>query len=182
MSENLITKEMLVELSTNFKSLVETYKKFRLFKNRKSLSEDMSGLLETIVSDYYDNSKPAKGDDNKPDVTLFTPYKNYGNIIEIKSTTTNTLRGGKLSKRPGYYVLLSWQMFPETYFCNDITLKLFCAGIYLTENDWDKKELDENTKYYATSYPFKKILNNEHEIYYGNIYSGRKTQLIYNEI
>ena len=81
MSENLITKEMLVELSTNFKSLVETYKKFRLFKNRKSLSEDMSGLLETIVSDYYDNSKPAKGDDNKPDVTLFTPYKNYGNII-----------------------------------------------------------------------------------------------------
>ena len=54
MSENLITKEMLVELSTNFKSLVETYKKFRLFKNRKSLSEDMSGLLETIVSDYYD--------------------------------------------------------------------------------------------------------------------------------
>jgi len=182
MSENLITKEMLVELSTNFKGLLKTYEKYGLVKNKKSLSEDMSGLLENIVSDYYDNSKPAKGDDNKPDVTLFTPYKNYGNIIEIKSTTTNTWRGGKLSKRPGYYVLLSWQMFPETYFCNNVTLKFFCAGIFLTENDWDKKDLDEDTTYYATSYPFKKLLDNDHELYYGNIHLGKRIQLIYNEI
>ena len=173
---------MLVELSTNFKNLVKTYKDFRLFKNKKSLSEDMSGLFETIVSDYYEDSEAAKGDDNKPDITLFTPYKNHGNTVEIKCTTGNKWRGGKLSKRPGYYVLLSWQMFPETYFCNDITLKFFCAGIFLTENDWDKKDLDENTKYYATEYPFKKLLNNEYEIYYGDIHLGKRKQLIYNEV
>ena len=183
LDELLVTNEMLDELSVKFKLLLKIYKEQGLYKSKKQLSEDMSGLLEHIMSNHYDGSIPAQGDDGKPNLTLLRPYKNYGNIVEIKCTSGNIWRGGKLSKRPGFYVLVSWKMYPPTFISGgDFTLNIFCAGIYLTPDDWDKKELDENTKYYATSYPYKKLLDNPFELYHGNINEGKTKKLVCSEI
>lgn len=179
----LITKPMLSKLGKQFKSLQEIYKEFGLYRSKKQSSEDMSGLLETIIAENNVDSIPSRGDDNKPDVKLSKSYKTHGEIVEIKCTAGDTWRGGKLSKRPGFYVLVSWQMHPPTFISSEeCTLKIFCAGIFLTQDDWDNKEINENTSYYASRYPFKKLLNNNYELYCGNIHQGKRKELICNEI
>ena len=82
-----------------------------------------------------------------------------------------------------FYVLVSWEMYPPTFISGgDFTLNIFCAGIFLTPDDWDKKELDENTKYYATSYPYKKLLDNPFELYHGDINEGKTKKLVCSEV
>ena len=155
-----INETIVKNFKKSFKELIDTYKKLDLYKTSKQLSEDISGLLENSIAKYYPNVTAPKKD-SEPDLLI------DGKIgVEIKTTSGETWRGGSYSKRPGYYVLVSWEIIDEK-------IKLFIAGIELTEEDW----VGKGGNYYATTFGKKDLASRDHVVYCGKIHKyNRGTQ------
>jgi len=125
------------------------------FSNKQS-SEHLSAILESVIQKFCPGAVAPKKD-SEPDVIV------DGIPVEIKTTSGDQWRGGAYSKRPGYYLLLSWE-------ASGCDLNLFCAGLNLKEKDWAG---GNTNNYYATSFGKKQLLekirNNEVELFMGSV-------------
>ena len=162
----MITKEIINILSNEVKEVFDFYNKKKLRKSNKQKSEDISGLLETIMENNIDGAIAPKLD-KEPDIIL------NGKPVEIKTTNGDSWRGGEYSKRGGHFVFVSWKL---DEFNNP---SFFIAGIDLVEEDWVKTK---SKNYYATTYGKKQLLKNIDKVifYCGklNPYMRGKTQCI----
>ena len=139
--------------------------------SNKMTSEFMSAIVETAFAEVLskngvDVSTPKK--DSEPDAYV------QGEPVEIKTTSGDQWRGGTFSKRPGIYLLVSWEYDEE------IGTKLFAAMQDMEESDWQSSMLDEDNNlvqganYYATTYGKKKLVSqNKYEILSGSIEVNR---------
>tara|TARA_B000000557_G_scaffold263889_2_gene267797 strand:- start:2607 stop:3176 length:570 start_codon:yes stop_codon:yes gene_type:complete len=141
--------------------------------SKKMLSELASQCLESALKDNIKECECPKLD-KEPDCYMIN--KNNGDKVpwEIKCSSGEIWRGGKYSKRPGYYILVSWE-------CDDkLNYKIFAARLKMTEMDWVHNTPNKNGEinYYATSYKssilIDKINKKEAELLYGSIITKRK--------
>jgi len=139
LNDNIINK-----VKSQTKRLFDIYEEMGLNKSAKQLSEDISGLMETAIEEFVEGAVAPKRDD-QPDILL------NGSPVEIKTTNGHQWRGGTFSKRPGYYLFVSWK--PK----ENNEIELFVAGTHLEESDW-KGSTNEN--YYATTYGKKELFAN----------------------
>jgi hypothetical protein len=158
---NLITPEVISLLKTKTEQCLNFYASMRLRKTKKQISEDISGLLESILEDAYVNVEAPKKD-SEPDIIF-----NKKTSIEIKTTCTESWRGGAFSKRGGYFVLINWKIVNKS-------IIFFIAGMDLKETDW---KLNKNKNYYATTVDKKMIMSRNIDKYSGDIFEHyRKSQ------
>ena len=144
----IITNEVLDKLRSDTKRLFDIYDEFGLSKTPKQKSEDISALLENAIEEYIDGAVAPKVD-SEPDIYY------YGKPVEIKTSAGTSWRGGTFSKRPGYYVFV-------TYSLDESNMPVFyIAGIPLEEEDWKSSTSDS---YYATSYGKKELYLNKDEV------------------
>ena len=106
----------------------------------KQRSEFFGAFLEAAFADAikdehgYESRQPDN--DREPDLNFLN-----GHTMEVKNTSTDTgWRGGKYSKRPGDYILVSFDKNEE---------KVFVALAALTEDDWTRSSSDS---YYGTTF------------------------------
>jgi hypothetical protein len=94
-----------------------------------------AAFAESIADEHgYESRQPEN--DREPDLNFLN-----GHTMEVKNTSTDTgWRGGKYSKRPGDYILVS--------FDKDAS-KVFVALAALTEDDWTRPTSDS---YYGTTF------------------------------
>lgn len=170
----------------------EIVSKFNQFKenfgyidiSNKTTSELFSAIVETsfntvLKEKQIDVVTPKK--DSEPDMYI------QEEAVEIKATNGEQWRGGAFSKRPGLYILVSWDYSEKT------GTKLFAAMQNMEKSDWFSSKLDENgnfledAKYYATTYGKKDLVKDEkYKILSGDIVVNkykkngepRKTQTI----
>lgn len=90
--------------------------------------------------------------------------------VEIKTCAKDKWQGGSFSKRPGLYLLLSWQYAPA-----DGT-SLFCAMQDMVEDDWrshmlnEDKKMKKNATYYGTWYGKKQMVEDaRYELLTGDV-------------
>jgi hypothetical protein len=162
----LVTEEVISELKTKFKKCLEFYEKIGLHKSKKQLSEDISGLFESILENTYKNVKAPKKD-SEPDIIL-----NGIEFIEGKTTSTNSWRGGSYSKRGGYFFLINWDVIVDKPV-------FFIAGVKLKKEDWIARPVKpgEEQTYYATGFDKKNLASRKVDIYCGELVKyKRKTQ------
>ena len=151
----MITKEVVEKLSSDIKELFDFYDKKGLRKSDKQKSEDISGLLETVMADLVEGAVAPKVD-SEPDIRL------NGNPIEIKTSSGETWRGGAYSKRGGHFIFVTWELDE-----NNVPA-LFLAGIDLVESDW---KMSKSKNYYATTYGKKELYTNKDRVtfYHGSL-------------
>ena len=151
----MITKEVVEKLSSDIKELFDFYDKKGLRKSDKQKSEDISGLLETVMADLVEGAVAPKVD-SEPDIRL------NGNPIEIKTSSGETWRGGAYSKRGGHFIFVTWELDE-----NNVPA-LFLAGIDLVESDW---KMSKSKNYYATTYGKKELYKNRDRVtfYHGSL-------------
>ena len=99
----IITNEVLDKLRSDTKRLFDIYDEFGLSKTPKQKSEDISALLENAIEEYIDGAVAPKVD-SEPDIYY------YGKPVEIKTSAGTSWRGGTFSKRPGYYVFVTYSL------------------------------------------------------------------------
>jgi len=145
---NIINETVIENLRENTKRLLDVYKDFGLNKTPKNISEDISGLLETAIERNVDGAIAPKVD-SEPDIRY------NGAPVEIKTSAGTNWRGGTFSKRPGYYIFVTYTLDE-----NNVP-SFYIAGIDLVEEDW-KSSTSEN--YYATSYGKKELYLNEDKV------------------
>ena len=145
---DIINEAVLTSLRENTKRLLDTYEDFGLNKSPKQISEDISGLLETAMERNIEGAVAPKKD-SEPDIWL------NGKAIEIKTSAGTTWRGGTFSKRPGYYIFVTY-----TLDGNNVP-SFYIAGIDLNEEDWKSSTSDN---YYATTYGKKELYLNEDKV------------------
>jgi hypothetical protein len=144
---NVMNEAVMTALRGNTKKLLDTYKDFGLNKSPKQISEDVSGLLETAIERNIEGAIAPKKD-SEPDIWL------NGKAVEIKTSAGTQWRGGTFSKRPGYYIFV-------TYTLDEYNVPSFyIAGIDLKEEDWKSSTSDN---YYATTYGKKELYLNENK-------------------
>ena len=99
-----------------------------------------AAFAECIAEEHgYESRQPEH--DREPDLNFLN-----GHSMEVKNTSTDIgWRGGKYSKRPGDYILVSFDK--ES---NDV----FVALAALTEDDWTHSS---SKSYYATSFTAKDL-------------------------
>lgn len=147
-----IDNDVISEVKNKVKKCLRFYKQIGLVKSKKQISEDISGIFECVMQSSYSDVRAPKND-SEPDLYV-------GDIpIEIKTTSTTSWRGGSLSKRSGYFVMISWEMQGEN-------INLFIAGVELKEKDWKKL----SNGYYATSFTKGELIDRKIDIYCGDIY------------
>ena len=151
---HLINDKVVEQLQDMYARLLDIYAEFGLHKTAKQLSEDVSGLLETVISKHIEGAIAPKTD-HEPDILY------YGKRVEIKTTNGDKWRGGTFSKRPGYYIFVKVETVDEQ-------TKFYIAGIHLEESDWVEVK---SPKYYATFYTKKELFANRDSVtnYVGNI-------------
>ena len=145
---NVINESVLNSLRENTKKLLDTYIDFGLVKSAKQISEDISGLLETAIERNIEGAVAPKKD-SEPDIWL------DGDAVEIKTSAGTSWRGGTFSKRPGYYIFVTY-----TLDVNNLP-SFYIAGIKLKEEDWKSSTSDN---YYATTYGKKEIYLNKDKV------------------
>ena len=145
---NLVNEAVIENLRENTKRLLDVYKDFGLNKTSKNISEDISGLLETAIEQNIKGASAPKVD-SEPDIWY------NGKAVEIKTSSGANWRGGTFSKRPGYYIFVTYEL-DETN-----TPSFYIAGIDLKEEDW-KASSSEN--YYATAYGKKELYLNKDKV------------------
>ena len=150
--KNIITNEVLHKLRSDTKRLFDIYDEFGLVKTAKQKSEDISGLLEVAIAEFIDGAVAPKKD-KEPDILLHT--KDNIIVVEIKTTNGESWRGGTFSKRPGYYIFVSWKLDEFNY------PSFYIAGIDLKEEDWKSSNSDN---YYATTYSKKELYLNKDKV------------------
>ena len=145
-----------------FNKLLKVYDKFNLTKPKKNLSEDLSGLFENAFVEYYQDTEQcyAPKKDSEPDIIL------NGHPIEVKCTAGENWRGGHFSKRPGWYLLIAWDVVEPEYEFKDKIIKFFVAGLDMEIQDWEKGMVGN---YYATSFTKKSLAEKDFREYKGNI-------------
>ena len=114
----------------------------------KQISEIASQVLEVAFKDGIGAECPKK--DSEPDCKILNPETGQMTAWELKCTSGEGWRGGEYSKRPGYYVLMAYNITVEK------AIECFAARLHLEENDWKKSR--SNT-YYATSFGKKQLMN-----------------------
>ena len=149
---DIINEAVLTALRENTKKLLDTYKDFGLNKSPKQISEDISGLLETAIERNIEGAIAPKKD-SEPDIWL------NGKAVEIKTSAGTTWRGGTFSKRPGYYIFVTYTLWSGFDFDN--VPSFYIAGIDLKEEDWKSSTSDN---YYATTYGKKELYLNENKV------------------
>ena len=150
----MITKQIVDRLSDEVKELFDFYDKKKLRKSDKQKSEDISGLLETVMEDMIEGAIAPKVD-SEPDIRL------NGNPIEIKTTSGESWRGGEYSKRGGYFIFISWKLNFQNI------PSFFIAGLSLQKDDWI---ISKSKNYYATTFNKKQLLKNQDRL---DFYSGK---------
>lgn len=150
----MITNQIIHKLTYEAKDLFDFYDKKKLRKTAKQKSEDISGLLETVMEDLIDGAIAPKLD-KEPDIIL------NGKPIEIKTTNGNSWRGGELSKRGGYFIFVSWKPLNKNF------NSFFIAGLPLKKEDWI---ITKSKNYYATYYNKKLLFQNKDKV---DFYCGR---------
>lgn len=145
---NLVNEVVIENLRENTKRLLDVYKDFGLNKTSKNISEDISGLLETAIEQNIKGASAPKVD-SEPDIWY------NEKAVEIKTSSGTNWRGGTFSKRPGYYIFVTYEL-DETN-----TPSFYIAGIDLKEEDW-KASSSEN--YYATAYGKKELYLNKDKV------------------
>tara|TARA_B100001996_G_C18632671_1_gene582408 strand:+ start:294 stop:800 length:507 start_codon:yes stop_codon:yes gene_type:complete len=145
---NIINETVIENLRENTKRLLDVYEDFGLNKTPKNISEDISGLLETAIERNVEGAIAPKVD-SEPDIRY------NGKPVEIKTSAGTNWRGGTFSKRPGYYIFVTYTLDE-----NNVP-SFYIAGIDLVEEDW-KSSTSEN--YYATSYGKKELYLNEDKV------------------
>jgi|DEB0MinimDraft_4_1074332.scaffolds.fasta_scaffold25862_2 hypothetical protein len=158
-----IKDNVLNGVKSDLKKLLSFYDEVGLRKSNKQLSEDISGLFENNIEKLVEGAVAPKLD-SEPDIRF------HGEPIEIKTTNGHNWRGGTFSKRPGYYVFVSWEIV-------DGEPKFFVAGTPLLESDW--KGGGEN--YYATHYGKKELVDNQRVTYFSGdliVNQGKKRRTI----
>jgi hypothetical protein len=146
--KNIITNEVFDKLRSDTKRLFDIYDDFGLVKTAKQKSEDISGLLEVAIAEFIDGAVAPKKD-SEPDLWL------NGVAVEIKTSAGTTWRGGTFSKRPGYYVFVTYTLDE-----NNVP-SFYIAGINLKEEDWKSSTSDS---YYATTYGKKELFLNKDKV------------------
>jgi hypothetical protein len=106
----------------------------------KQRSEFFGAFLEAAFADAIEfrhgHSSRQPEHDREPDLNFLN-----GHTMEVKNTSTDVgWRGGKYSKRPGDYILVSYDK-------NDN--KIFVALAALTEDDWTRPT---SNSYYGTTF------------------------------
>lgn len=147
---NIITKEVIEGTKSDIKKLLDTLGDLKLELSDKQKSELISGLLENNVAKYIPDSVAPKVD-SEPDLYV------SGQAVEIKTTAGHQWRGGTFSKRPGYYVFVSWQIDENN------TPNFFMGGVNMRESDWNASKSDN---YYATTYGKKELIANPDTKFY----------------
>jgi len=159
----VIGENVLNGVKGDLKKLLSFYDEVGLRKSNKQLSEDISGLFENNIEKLVDGAVAPKLD-SEPDIRF------NGEPIEIKTTNGHNWRGGTFSKRPGYYVFVSWEIV-------DDEPRFFVAGTPLVESDW--RGGGEN--YYATHYGKKELVDNKNVTYFSGdlvVNQGKKRRTI----
>ena len=152
---NLVNEAVLENLRENTKRLLDVYEDFGLNKTPKNISEDISGLLETAIERNVEGAIAPKVD-SEPDIRY------NGTAVEIKTSAGTNWRGGTFSKRPGYYIFVTYELDENN------NPSFYIAGIDLKEEDW---KVSSSKNYYATSYGKKELYLNEDKVttYVGNM-------------
>jgi hypothetical protein len=162
---NVINDEVLNGVRGDVKKLFDVLEELNLDTSEKQKSELISGLVENNVAKFVPNARAPKLD-SEPDL-----YINQ-QPIEIKTTAGEQWRGGKYSKRPGYYVFVSWKMDAQH------NADFFMAGTQMEESDW---KMSKSKNYYATTYGKKELAANQDvEFFTGNldVYMRGKKQCV----
>ena len=100
---NIINETVIENLRENTKRLLDVYEDFGLNKTPKNISEDISGLLETAIERNVEGAIAPKVD-SEPDIRY------NGKAVEIKTSAGTNWRGGTFSKRPGYYIFVTYEL------------------------------------------------------------------------
>lgn len=152
---DIINDSVMDKLRSDTKRLFDIYDEFGLSKTPKQKSEDISALLENAIDKYVPNTIAPKVD-CEPDIYY------DGEPVEIKTSAGTSWRGGTFSKRPGYYVFVSYTLDEYN------SPSFYIAGIPLEESDWKASTSDT---YYATTYGKKELYINEDMVttYVGNL-------------
>ena len=145
---NLVNEAVIENLRENTKRLLDVYEDFGLNKTPKNISEDISGLLETAIERNVEGAIAPKVD-SEPDIRY------NGTAVEIKTSAGTNWRGGTFSKRPGYYIFVTYELDENN------NPSFYIAGIDLKEEDW-KASSSEN--YYATAYGKKELYLNKDKV------------------
>ena len=161
---NIVNKSVINSLKENTTKLLNTYIEFGLVKSPTQISEDISGLLETAIERNIEGAIAPKVD-SEPDIRY------NGKPIEIKTSAGTSWRGGTFSKRPGYYIFVTY-----TIDANNVP-SFYIAGINLKEEDWKSSTSDS---YYATTYGKKEIYLNKDKVttYAGSLVGKEGKRLI----
>jgi hypothetical protein len=152
----------------HFRKYLNLFKNDELDISNKMKSEFASQIAEKAMKTSIPGTICPKLD-KEPDCKIPHLITKILADWELKCTTGHSWRGGKYSKRPGYYVLISWEEKKED-------ILIFAARLHMKEEDWDKSKPNKNgeEKYYATSFDKKKLLEYKNagkaEILCGDIY------------
>ena len=142
----------------------------------KQMSEIASQWLEVAFKNGIGAECPKK--DSEPDCKMFNKETQKMDPWELKCTSGENWRGGEYSKRPGYYVLMAYNITGG----NEI--ECFAARLYLKESDWTKSKKNKEGKknYYGTTFGKKdlmaKIEAGEARILFGSIERYRNNKCI----
>ena len=145
---NLVNEAVIENLRENTKRLLDVYEDFGLNKTPKNISEDISGLLETAIERNVEGAIAPKVD-SEPDIRY------NGTAVEIKTSAGTNWRGGTFSKRPGYYIFVTYELDENN------NPSFYIAGIDLKEEDW---RVSSSKNYYATSYGKKELYLNKDKV------------------
>jgi hypothetical protein len=113
----------------------------------KQISEIASQVLEVSFKRGIGAECPKK--DSEPDCKILNEETKKMDAWELKCTSGENWRGGEYSKRPGYYVLMAYNIAEGT------NIECFASRLYLEESDW-KKSGSKN--YYATTFGKKELM------------------------
>lgn len=147
---NVITPKVIEGTKSDVKRLFDTLGELKLTLSDKQKSELISGLLENNVEKHVEGAVAPKVD-SEPDL-----YVN-DQPVEIKTTAGESWRGGTFSKRPGYYVFVSWKADADN------NVEFFMSGVHMKKEDWKASTSDT---YYATTYGKKELANNPQVAYF----------------
>lgn len=128
------------EVNLEYENLNE---KNNLVESSKNRSERISGLIESVTKNLADE---LSIECNAPKNDALADFYVGDTPFEIKTSTgrASVWRGGKFSKRPGYYFMIRYKFDPTTK-----KLRFFVSFAYLKKSDW-KCPSSAKENYYAT--------------------------------
>ena len=158
------------EVNLEYENLNE---KNNLVESSKNRSERISGLVESVTKNLADELSikcNAPKNDSLADLYI-------GNIpFEIKTSTgkASKWRGGKFSKRPGYYFMIRYKFDPTTK-----KIIFFVSFAYLKKSDWIYPP-SQKKKYYATFIDLYNLSKcKDFEIVRGSVTTKRKKTVLH---